>query len=83
LRGSVEPTAGGGSAFIAKVTLYSAALDVMISHACYSTGENHERPVLKQLLGELIIESVLIETNALHTQRAFFCIPRSGWTTSC
>ena len=28
LRGSIEPTAGGGSAFIAQVTLYSDALGV-------------------------------------------------------
>jgi hypothetical protein len=28
LRGSIEPTACGGSAFIAQVTLYSAALGV-------------------------------------------------------
>ena len=28
LRGSIEPTAGGGSTFIAQVTLYSAALGV-------------------------------------------------------
>ena len=28
LRGSINPTAGGGSAFIAQVTLYSAALGV-------------------------------------------------------
>ena len=28
LRGSIEPTAGGGSAFIAQVTLHSAALGV-------------------------------------------------------
>jgi hypothetical protein len=28
LSGSIEPTAGGGSAFIAQVTLYSAALGV-------------------------------------------------------
>jgi hypothetical protein len=28
LRGSIEPTAGGGSAFIAQVTLYSTALGV-------------------------------------------------------
>jgi hypothetical protein len=28
LRGSIKPTAGGGSAFIAQVTLYSAALGV-------------------------------------------------------
>jgi hypothetical protein len=46
LRGSIEPTAGGGSAFIAQVTLYSAALGVAISQACYATGENHERAVL-------------------------------------
>jgi hypothetical protein len=41
LRGSIEPTAGGGSTFIAQVTLYSAALGVAISQACYATGENH------------------------------------------
>jgi len=33
LRGSMEPTAGGGSAFIAHVKLYSAALGVAISQA--------------------------------------------------
>ncbi|QPN70518.1 transposase family protein [Synechococcus sp. CBW1108] len=41
LRGSIELTAGGGSAFIAQVTLYLAALGVAISQACYATGENH------------------------------------------
>jgi len=34
LRGSIEPTAGCGSAFIAQVMLYSAALGVAISQAC-------------------------------------------------
>jgi hypothetical protein len=53
LRGSIAPTAGGSSAFIAQVTLYSAALGVAISQACNATGENHERAVLKELLGEL------------------------------
>jgi hypothetical protein len=53
LRGSIETTAGGGSAFIAQVTLYSAALGMAVSQACYATGENHERAVLRQLLGEL------------------------------
>ena len=33
LRGSIEPTSGGGSAFIAQVTLYSAALGVAIAKA--------------------------------------------------
>ena len=60
LRGSIEPTAGGGSAFIAQVTLYSAALGVAISQACYATSVNHERAVLKKLLGELDLKGVLI-----------------------
>jgi hypothetical protein len=77
LRGSIEPTAGGGSAFIAQVTLYSAALGVAISQACYATGENHERAVLRQLLGELDLEGVLIQADALHTQRPFFGSSRS------
>ena len=83
LRGSIEPTAGGGySAFIAQVTLYSAALGVAISQACYATGENHERAVLKQLLGELDLEGVLIQADALHTQRPFFSSSRSRGPTS-
>ena len=82
LRGSIEPTAGGGSAFIAQVTLYSAALGVAISQACYATGENHERAVLRQLLGELDLEGVLIQADALHTQRPFFGSSRSRVPTS-
>ena len=82
LRGSIEPTAGGGSAFIAQVTLYSAALGVAISQACYATGENHERAVLKQLLGELDLDGVLIQADALHTQKPFFNSSRSRGPTS-
>ena len=51
------------------MTLYSAALGVAISQACYATGENHERAVLKTLLGERDLEDVLIQADALHTQR--------------
>jgi hypothetical protein len=47
LRRFIEPTAGGGSAFIAQVTLYSAAYGVAIILACYATGEIHERAVLE------------------------------------
>ncbi len=83
LRGSIEPTAGGGSAFIAQVTLYSAALGVAVSQACYATGENHERAVLKQLLGELDLEGVVIQADALHTQRPLFNSSRSRGPTSC
>jgi len=82
LRGSIVPTAGGGSAFIAQVTLYSAALGVAISQACYATGENHERAVLRQLLGELDLEGVLIQADALHTQKPFFGSSRSRGPTS-
>ena len=46
LWGSIVPTSGGGSAFIAQVTLYSAALTLAIAQACYATGENHEWAVL-------------------------------------
>ena len=84
LRGSIESTAGGGSAFIAQVTLYSAALGVAISQTCYATGENHERAVLRQLLGELDLNGVLIQADALHTQKPFFSSSRSrGPTSSC
>ena len=83
LRGSIVPTTGGGSAFIAQVTLYSAALGVAISQACYATGENHERAVLRQLLGELDLGGVLIQADALHTQRPFFGSSRSREPTSC
>ncbi|MFM7649298.1 MAG: hypothetical protein ACKO50_14780 [Cyanobium sp.] len=82
LRGSIEPTSGGSSAFIAQVPLYSAALGVLISQACYATGENHGRAVLRQLLGELDLKGVLIQSDALHTQRPFFGSSRSRGPTS-
>jgi len=82
LRGSIEPTAGGGSAFIAQVTLYSAALGVAIAQACYATGLDLERSVLKKLQGELDLEGVLIQADALHTQQPFFNSSRSRGPTS-
>ena len=53
------------------MTLYSTALGVAISQACYATGDNHERAVLRQLLGELDLKGALIKAVALHTQRLF------------
>ena len=82
LRGSAEPTAGGGSAFIAQVTLYSAALGVAIAQTCYATGEDHERAVLRRLLGELDLGGVLVQADALHTQKPFFGSSRSRGPTS-
>lgn len=75
--------AGGGSAFIAQATLYSAALGVATSQAGYATGENHERAVLRQLRGELDLEGVLIQADALLTQRPSFGSTRSREATSC
>ena len=54
------------------------------SQACYATGENHERAVLRHLLGELDLEGVLIQVDILHTQQPFFGNSRSrGPTSSC
>jgi predicted transposase YbfD/YdcC len=55
---------------------------VAISQACYATGENHEQSVLKQLLGELDLEGILIQADALHTQKPFFSSSRSREPTS-
>ena len=82
LRGSINPTAGGGSKFIAQVTLNSAALGLAISQACYATGENHQRAVLKQLMGQLDLEGVLLQADALHAQQPFFDSSRSRMPTS-
>jgi len=54
------------------VTLYSAALGVAIGQACNATGENHERAVLRQLLGELDLEGVLIQADALNNPAPVF-----------
>ncbi len=78
----IEPTSGGDSAFIAQVTLYSAALGVAIAQACYATGDNHERAMLQKLLGELDLEGVLLQADALNTQQAFVGSSQSRGPTS-
>jgi hypothetical protein len=82
LRGSIEPAAAAGSVFIAQVTLYSAASVEAISQARYATGENYERAALRQLLGELDLDGVLIQADELQTQRPFFGSSRSRRSTS-
>ena len=52
MRGPIKPISSGGSAFIAHVTLYASELGVAMRQACDATSENHERAVLKKLLGE-------------------------------
>jgi hypothetical protein len=48
-----------------------------------ANGENHGRAWLRQLLGELDLEGVLIQADALHTHRPFFGSSSSEWPTSC
>ena len=69
--------------FIGQVTLYSATLGVAIAQACYATGENHGRAVHKKLLGELDLNGVLTQADALHTQQPLFDTSRSRGPTSC
>jgi hypothetical protein len=56
---------------IAQVTLYSKALGAAIAQATYDTRENHERAVLRELLSTMDLEGVLIQADALHTQKPF------------
>ena len=64
------------------MTLYSAALGVAISQAWYATDENHDRAVLRHLLDDLDLEGVLIQADALHTQKPFIGNTRSMGPTS-
>lgn len=82
MRSLIQATFSGSSKFTAHVTLYSAAMGVAISQACYITGENHERFVPKTLLGELDLQGLLIQADALHTQKPFFNSSRSRVPTS-
>ncbi len=54
-----------------------------MAQACYGKGENHERAVIEKLLDELDLEGVLIQADALHTQRPSFGSSRSRVATSC
>ena len=53
------------------MTLYSKALGAAIAQATYDTRENHERAVLRELLSTMDLEGVLIQADALHTQKPF------------
>jgi hypothetical protein len=64
------------------VTLYTSALGVTIAQARYATGQDYVRSVLKKLLGELDLDGVLIEADALHTEQLFFASSMSRGPTS-
>jgi hypothetical protein len=64
------------------VTLYTSALGVAIVQVCYATGQDYDRFVLKKLLGELDLDGVLIEADALHTEQPFLACSMSRGSTS-
>jgi hypothetical protein len=68
--------------YISRVTLYSKALGAAIAQATDDTCENHERAVLRELLSTMNLEGILIQSDALHTQKPFFGSSRSRGPTS-
>ena len=68
--------------YIARVTLYSKALGAAIAQATFDAHENHERAVTRELLSTMDLEGVLIQADALHTQKPFFGSSRSRGPTS-
>ena len=50
------------------MTLVSVALGVAIAQAYNARDANHEHVVFHKLLGELNLEGVRIQADALHTQ---------------
>lgn len=85
LRGSASQSDGtsGATRFVTQVTLYARELGVAIAQISYDTGASHERAALKQLLGTLDLEGVLIQADALHTSPSFFSSPPSRGPTCC
>ncbi|MCP9895383.1 ISAs1 family transposase [Vulcanococcus limneticus Candia 3F8] len=85
LRGSASQPDGadGATRFVTQVTLYARELGVAIAQTSYDTGASHERAALKQLLGTLDLEGVLIQADALHTSPSFFSSPPSRGPTCC
>ena len=69
LRGSIDPMAGGGAAFIAQGTLFSAAFGVAVSQVAHDSSVNHERRVLHQIITELHLEDELIHVDLHHRER--------------
>ena len=79
LRGSAVEVVDGSHRFVAQVTVYTRALGVALAQTTYDTHESSERAALKELLSTLELEGVLIQADALHTQRPFFGgVPPSG-----
>lgn len=65
-------TEDGKHRFVAQVTVYARVLGVALAQMAYDTSESNERAVIKELLGTLDLDGVLIQADALHTTQSFF-----------
>jgi hypothetical protein len=72
LRGSAVGGENTAERFVAQVTLYARELGVAIAQTSYDTGDSNERQALRELLSTMDLDGVLIQTDALHTTKAFF-----------
>lgn len=77
LRGSAMGGENTAVRFVAQVTLYAREMGVAIVQTSYYTGDSNERKTLRELLTTMDLEVVLIQTDALHTTKAFFNSQRS------
>lgn len=82
LRGLIDFTSGGGTRFIAQLTLYHESLGVAIAQACYDTGEDEELAVFQKLLDELDLAGLPIQADPLHASMHIPVIATSvsSWT---
>ena len=71
LRGSIAEADSGAATFIAQVSLYSQSLGVAIAQTTYATNAGSETQALRQLLEAIELEGVLVQADALHSNRPF------------
>jgi len=77
LRGSIARNASGAARCIAQVSLFYQSLGVAVAQTTYATDASGDIQALRQLLEAVELEGVLIQADALHTQRPFFGNSRS------
>jgi hypothetical protein len=82
LRGSIAETDSGAATFIAQVSLYSQSLGVAIAQTSYATDAGSETQALRQLLDAIELEGVLVQADALHSNRPFSSSSPSAVPTS-
>lgn len=58
--------------FVVEVTLYASELGVAIAQPSCDTGDSNGRQALRDLLSTMDLDCVLIQTDDLHTTKAFF-----------